>query len=311
MIEVDIARSSHLIDPQLHIWGWEIPVYLFLGGVAAGLMVMSAALGLKEPDRMRSRWARLMPLAAPVILSLGMGALFLDLEFKVHVLRFYGTFRATSPMSWGAWILVAIYPATLLLGLAGVTDDELGAVTRRFPFLGALRGLRDWAVERTRTLRVTNLALGVGLGVYTGVLLGTLGARAVWSSSVLGPLFLVSGLSTGAAFMMLFPLDHAEHDALRKWDMLAIGAELGLLVLFLIGLGTSGAAGSEALALFTGGKWTASLWSLVVVAGLLVPFALETLESRKGLRPTIAAPLLLLVGGFALRWILVASGQML
>lgn len=309
MVEVDIARSSHLVDPQLHIWGWEIPVYLFLGGVAAGLMVMSAALGLREPDRLRSRWARLLPLAAPVILSVGMGALFLDLELEAHVLRFYGTFRATSPMSWGAWILVAIYPATLLLGLAGLSDDDLAALARRVPAAARLRGLRDWAVERLRPLRIANLALGVSLGVYTGILLGTLGARAVWSSSVLGPLFLVSGLSTGAAFMMLFPLDHAEHDALRKWDMLAIVAESGLLVLFLIGLGTSGAAGAEALGLFTGGKWTASLWSLVVVAGLLVPFALETIESRRGLRPTIAAPLLLLVGGFALRWILVASGQ--
>ena len=37
MTELDIARHSRLIDPQLHIWGWEIPVYLFLGGMAAGL----------------------------------------------------------------------------------------------------------------------------------------------------------------------------------------------------------------------------------------------------------------------------------
>ena len=50
------------------------------------------------------------------------------------------------------------------------------------------------------------LVLGIGLGAYTGVLLGTLGARPAWSSAVLGPLFLVSGLSTGAALMMLFSL---------------------------------------------------------------------------------------------------------
>jgi len=25
MIEIDVARHSHLIDPQLHVWGWEIP----------------------------------------------------------------------------------------------------------------------------------------------------------------------------------------------------------------------------------------------------------------------------------------------
>ena len=42
MTELDIARHSRLIDPQLHIWGWEIPVYLFLGGMAAGLMIVTA-----------------------------------------------------------------------------------------------------------------------------------------------------------------------------------------------------------------------------------------------------------------------------
>lgn len=198
----------------------------------------------------------------------------------------------------------------VLLGLAGLTDGELDALARKVPLAARLRGLRDWSAERIRSLRIANIALGIGLGVYTGVLLGTLGARAVWSSALLGPLFLVSGLSTGAAFMMLFPLDHAEHDSLRRWDMLAIGAELGLLVLFLIGLGTSSARGNDALALFMGGPYTASLWSIVVVAGLLVPFGLEVIESRKGLRPTIAAPLLLLIGGFALRWIFVATGQL-
>ncbi|GMV42455.1 MAG: hypothetical protein AMXMBFR64_41710 [Myxococcales bacterium] len=260
-------------------------------------------MGLRDPDGERSRQVRLMPLAVPVILSLGMGALFLDLELKAHVLRFYATFRPASPMSWGAWILLAIYPATLLLGLAQATDAELAKAR------GRLDRLRAWARERLWALRLANVLLGIALGVYTGILLGTLGARAVWSSAVLGPLFLVSGLSTGAAFMMLFPLRHDEHGALRRWDMLAISAELALLVLFLIGLGTSGARGQEALSLFLGGPYTATLWSLVVVAGLLVPFALEHLESRRALRPTVAAPLLLLTGGLALRVILVASGQ--
>lgn len=36
MHEIDINRNSHLIDPQLHIWGWEVPVYLFLAGWRRG-----------------------------------------------------------------------------------------------------------------------------------------------------------------------------------------------------------------------------------------------------------------------------------
>ncbi|GMV42450.1 MAG: hypothetical protein AMXMBFR64_41660 [Myxococcales bacterium] len=46
----------------------------------------------------------------------------------------------------------------------------------------------------------------------------------------------------------------------------------------------------------------------MVVASLHFPFALDHLESRRALRPTVVAPLLL-AGGLALRVILVASGQ--
>ena len=60
-------------DP--HIWGWEIPVYLFLGGLSAGLMIIAALVPKKE-------WmaVRLLPFAAAGILSAGMFALFLDLH---------------------------------------------------------------------------------------------------------------------------------------------------------------------------------------------------------------------------------------
>src|SRR5207244_6929242 len=94
-----------------NFWGWQIAVYLFLGGLAAGLMILSA-IAKRESFAMR-----LLPFGAPLALSVGMGALFLDLDYKLHMFRFYTAFRITSPMSWGAWILLLIYPATVLYGL--------------------------------------------------------------------------------------------------------------------------------------------------------------------------------------------------
>ena len=43
-----------------------------------------------------------------------MGGLFLDLEHKAYFWRLYTTFEVLSPMSWGAWILLLVYPAILL-----------------------------------------------------------------------------------------------------------------------------------------------------------------------------------------------------
>src|SRR5512138_1746477 len=122
MTEIDVARHSNLIDPQLHVWGWEIPVYLFLGGMAAGLMIVSALLRRREGER--SSAARWLPFVAPALVSVGMLALFLDLSHKLYVWRFYLAFRWTSPMSWGAWILLLVYPVSLLTALAGLDDAQ-------------------------------------------------------------------------------------------------------------------------------------------------------------------------------------------
>jgi formate-dependent nitrite reductase membrane component NrfD len=125
----------------------------------------------------------------------------------------------------------------------------------------------------------------------------------------LGPLFLASGLSTGAAFMLLFRLTPDERRFATRWDFLAIGLEALLLALFLVGLVTSGQAGKQAAALLLGGPYTAEFWTLVVIAGLGIPLLLEVLETRLHLRATVLAPALVLLGGFALRWIVVSAGQ--
>jgi formate-dependent nitrite reductase membrane component NrfD len=311
MTELDVARHSLLVDPHLHVWGWEIPLYLFLGGMSAGLMILGSVLALREPGR--SRTVRRLAFAAPALVSLGMGALFLDLTYKLHVWRFYLAFRWTSPMSWGAWILLLVYPVTLALALAGLDDEDAGAATAALDRVGvgrAARALRAFGQRHLEPLAWTHLGVGAGLGIYTGVLLSTLGARALWGSALLGPLFLVSGFSTGAAFLMTFRVEARERHLLARWDEVAIGVELLLLALLLVGLATGGAEGKRAAQLLVGGRYTGAFFGLVVVAGLVAPLLANVLEARSRLRLGVAAPALVMVGGFALRWIFVAAGQL-
>jgi formate-dependent nitrite reductase membrane component NrfD len=310
MNEIDVARHSLMVDPHLHIWGWEIPVYLFLGGMAAGTMILGAIAALRRPERSPAlRW---LNFAAPLLVSVGMGALFLDLAGKLHVWRFYLAFRPASPMSWGAWILVVVYPVTLLFALGGLDEAQAQkaiAVAGRFGLGGIARQARQFAAARLARLAWLELGTGVALGLYTGILLGTLGARALWSSALLGPLFLVSGLSTGAAFLLLYGLTPEEKGFVLRWDLLAIGLEALLLVLFFVGLLTSGADGRAAARMLLGGRFTAEFWTLVVIAGLALPLGLEALEKRLHLEATVIYPLLVLLGGLSLRWIFVAAGQ--
>jgi protein NrfD len=311
MTEIDVVRTNALVDPTLHVWGWEIPAYLFLGGMAAGVMILTALLG-NRPPAPRSRALRWLPFAAPVLISVGMLFLFLDLEHKRFVYRFYLALRLSSPMSWGSWILLAIFPATVMLGLIGLTDEEMKKRTLLgvFKWVGwPLAWLRDYSRRHEAAVRWANIGLGIALGIYTGILLSTVSARPVWSSALLGPLFLVSGVSAGAALLMLFRLAPEENHAVRRWDLAAIGLELMLLALYLIGLSSGSGASKIAAGVFLGGRYTAAFWSIVVIAGCAVPFVLELLEGPLRLRAATIAPLLVLLGGFGLRWILVAAGQ--
>ena len=151
--------------------------------------------------------------------------------------------------------------------------------------------------------------MGVALGIYTGLLLGTMPSRILWNSAVLGPLFLASGISTGAALLLLLPLEETERKALVRWDGLAIVAELVLIALMLLGFATSGEAGRWAAAQFLGGPYTAVFFSCVVVLGLLVPLLMEIVEAKRHLPFAAILPLLILTGGLALRWILLTAGQ--
>jgi formate-dependent nitrite reductase membrane component NrfD len=307
-VETVTTRHNHGIDPTLHIWGWEIPVYLFLGGLAAGLLVLPALLSMKrkpgDPPALPAS-VRHMPLLGLVLISLGMVALFLDLEFKSHVFRFYMSFEPASPMSWGSWILLLVYPAGLLLWISLLDGGD-----RRRLLPGSLgETIGSWCDNRRGFVLGASITSGVALGTYTGLLLGTLGARPMWNSTLLGPLFLISGLSTAAALMLLFrPAGETGHRLVR-WDMGLIVAELVFIGLFIMTLMTGSRVTQEAGRELLGGRWTGVFWSLVVILGLVVPFVLELVETKKHAKPAIMTSVLILIGGLSLRWILLAAGQ--
>jgi formate-dependent nitrite reductase membrane component NrfD len=304
MLELLTSRNNPMIDPSLHVWGWEIPVYLFLGGWVAGSMVLSGWLLRRGADGPRPGVVRVLPWVGLALISLGMLALFLDLEHKLYVWRMYLTFQPTSPMSWGGWILIAVYPVLALTALAGMPATPAGI----WAPLGALAHSLDKPLAR-RVLAVANIATGIGLGVYTGILLSSLGARPLWASAVLGPLFLVSGLSTGAAFAHVIARDAAEQAQLLGFDNAFLATELALIVLFLIGLSTAGAAQAQAAALLLGGPYTAAFWVLVVGIGILLPLTIQSLVAAGRVGHTLLAPVLVMGGGLALRFVIVAAGQ--
>lgn len=304
------ARANDLIDPSLHIWTWEVAMYLFLGGVTAGIMIFAAAVALLKKDEIAPFAATRLAILAPIVLSLGMTTLFLDLEHKLYVYRFYTAFKVLSPMSWGAWILILIYPVSILQIFATLRRGvpQSAAFIDRYP---VSRAIVDWCERHRREISLVALPAGVLLGVYTAILLSAFSARPFWNTGVLAPLFLVSGLSTAAALVALLTRDHGERAWFTRIDIVLIVLELALVALFIINLATGSAAQIQALeCCVMGGPYTFAFWVLFVGIGLLIPLVLEIMEMRGLGKPlALTAAVLVLFGGYTLRHVMVEVGQ--
>lgn len=303
------ARDNALIDPSLHIWTWEVAMYLFLGGLTAGIMIFSALMVVRHKDQVAPFATTRLAMLAPIVLSLGMTTLFLDLEHKLFVYRFYTSFQITSPMSWGAWILIVVYPMSIL--------QILSTLRSGYSFLAAFvdrltigRLILDWCERYRKEIALAVIPFAVMLGIYTGILLSAFSARPFWNSGVLGILFLVSGMSTAAALVVLLARQRSEKEMFTWIDLVLIVAEIGLVALSLISLASGSAQHLEALESVMGGSYTLSFWVLFVGIGLLIPLLLETLEIS-GVSKSLAmlAPVLVLIGGYALRQVMLDAGQ--
>ncbi|MCB0419351.1 MAG: polysulfide reductase NrfD [Bdellovibrionales bacterium] len=304
-------KVNHLIDPQLSIWGWEVPVYLFLGGLAAGALVVSSLVILfGKEEQYKNATGRLI-FWGLLFLSVGMGALFLDLEYKVHVWRFYTAFELKSPMSWGSWILMIFYPVSFLLMIATskTSFSQLRARLGVFDGEGVFAKATQWCELKKNTLAKVGVVTGASLGGYTGVLLSANSARPFWNSSILGVLFLVSGLSTLIAFHLLFVRNHEEHRVFARIDMGLIVFELALLGFWVLGFLNGSEISQRAGHAIMGGNYTELFWIFVVGLGLLTPLVMEWLEERGRKIPVVLTSLLILCGGLALRILMVYAGQ--
>ncbi|OPZ69120.1 MAG: Polysulfide reductase, NrfD [bacterium ADurb.Bin478] len=305
MNELTTTRHNELIDPIVHVWGWEIPVYLFLGGLVAGMMIIAGYFFIKGRDEGQKCICYQIPLLGLVLLSLGMFALFLDLEHKAYVWRVYTTFEIKSPMSWGSWILLLVYPALLVNFLLNVP----AWIGSRLVFL-KVWSQKILAVKNIkRHVGKVNLVLGILLGIYTGILLSSLGARPLWNSAILGILFLVSGLSTASALVHMIAKDKAESEMLARADNLFLTIELVVFALFFIALLSSTEVQIQSAMLLLTGPFAAAFWVFVILMGILIPLFIQNLSVSHRIKHTPVAPIMVIVGGFILRLVLVQAGQ--
>jgi formate-dependent nitrite reductase membrane component NrfD len=182
-------------------WTWEIPCYLFTGGLAGASAGLAYLADLRGNDVLARRaWG-----SALVGISASPAFLISDLGRPARFLNMLRMFKVTSPMSVGSWILSASGMAT---GIAA-SHAWLGL----FPRL-------------SRTARPAAALFGLPLSTYTGALLANT-AVPVWHDArrLLPFVFAAgAGLSAGAAAVVATPVSDAA--PARRLALAGAAAEL-------------------------------------------------------------------------------------
>ncbi len=268
--------------------GWEMLIvwYFFLGGIAGGAYFTAAiADNFGGPRDIKvARVGYLLSLPLTGLCGLLLTA---DLGVPMRFLNMLRMFKFWDPMSIGAWAVGAF-------GLFTLVSSVLS-----FSGLAQANSLR-------RKLGLVGMLFGFFLASYTGVLLSAT-ALPFWSHArLMGALFLASGASTGMAAIsvVMFLAGTSPGDGwskVKKADRYSIIFELIVLAIFL------GLLGSAAAPL-TRGHLAPLFWGGLVGLGLVIPLGLDLVGHRIKGGAAVAA-LLVLVGGFVLRYVVLMSIQ--
>ncbi|OGP62390.1 MAG: hypothetical protein A2170_01340 [Deltaproteobacteria bacterium RBG_13_53_10] len=278
--------------------GIPIATYFYLTGLSAGSFIISTmAYGFgmvrfKPLGKIGVVMATLLLMVAPIILLV-------DLEQPLRFWHLILYLRVTSPITWGTFLL-SLYPMNCM-------------VYGYFMFKGDLR--------RTKIFGLIGIPLALMVHGYTGFILALGKARVLWNTAIMPPIFLVSAMVSGLAMMILVvivkdfilwrkkepdrPLIYALGNLMMAsilLDLILIGIDLSVLL-------TSTTEAYKAALMLLSGRFSLLFLGIEVGLGAVLPLFLLLFPFTKRSIPVFAlASLLVMVGIFAMRCIMVIGG---
>lgn len=321
MNEKLIVSGRNILDlfPHEKIWGLSIPIYLFIGGLAAGMLIFATLFYNLNKENQYPFTVKVATIIPFFIISLGLLLLIEDLRHKLYFWQLMLHFKIESPMSWGSWVLVFITIISFFWPLSFIEDitnyfetnnkpklakisSKIQKFTTKYNFI---RKILDFFKSKRKKISYVLFVLAVVLGIYTGILLSSFNARPIWNNSIISILFLVSGASTAAALIMWLTNNKEERKLYSKIDVGLISIELILIALFLLSMQWGIEIQQRVVKMFTDGAFTAPFWGIFVLGGLVLPLTLEIMELRKIHIPVGVPAFFVLLGGLIFRIIMV------
>ncbi|MBQ9955033.1 MAG: polysulfide reductase NrfD [Eggerthellaceae bacterium] len=286
-----------------HYWEPPIALYLFLGGLAGGIMFLSAIFDSFVIPGHTDIFA-LPVLIAFIAICIGLVFLLVDLGQPGVFWRVFRT--AKSIIKWGAVFLVIDTIVSMLFIVAFLGDS----LTFMAPLSNLIKPIAS-------PMLLVGGFFGLCIMMYTGIMLSTLKAHVFWATPALPVLFTVSAISTGCAAIVLsiggwpavVSLESLEAAAevnhiLHTVDIVLVVAEIIILLTMVLSfLGAGNITAKKAAKRWVCGSYAPLFWGGMVFAGLLIPLALYVAGS--GVASAVVAPVLVLCGGCLLRFLVV------
>jgi formate-dependent nitrite reductase membrane component NrfD len=194
-------------------WHWDIPGYLFFGGLAGGSSLLAAGADLTKRPGLR----RASRIAALGTVSTSLTILIQHLGRPSRAFNMFRVLKPTSPMSVGTWAISAMGPGAGVAAAAEVAD----MLPVGFGRLGRI------AAVAARPAGISAAAFAPVVATYTGVLLANT-ATPAWHDAR-RELPIVFGASAAASSGGLAMITSPTNEAAPARRLAAAGAATELI----------------------------------------------------------------------------------
>jgi formate-dependent nitrite reductase membrane component NrfD len=260
--------------------GFLVALAMFLGGLSGGLYL--ASLYFDSLLGMFIAWLLAMAAGITDMAHLGQPKQFWRMMLKPR----------SSWISRG-FILIFLFLGTALIQLA----------------------ISQWAPGNAWEIVFKVIAgiMAFGVAIYSGFVVGYVGAIKMWSSGLIPVLYVISGLTNGLALIILVILNQNAENLITAVNLLLIA-----LVVYVILLGVYlwsatyiGAAARDSVIRVLRGNIAPIFWlgtvfvGIIIPAAMIAPFSLSN-ETSKAL--FAFASVCTIIGGLSLRYVILKGG---
>ena len=287
----------------------QLPLVMFIGqyffftGLSAGSFVISVIatlLGRKEFKPI----GKITALLAPILLIIAPLNLILDLEQPLRFWHLFVFYNWTSPITYGSFLLTA------------------------YPIMGIIYAIMVYTNRQkaAKILGILGIPLAISVHGYTGFILALAKARALWNTAAMPTIFLVSAMVSGIGLVVIIAaarwkwfdkaatVEQREKDKRLIIQLAQFMAYIIMLDLFLIlsdilVLLTAHSDAYQAGMLILTGNFAPLFLGVEIFLGSLVPMVLVLGPTRKSMKAIVIASILVNIGVYAMRFVMVIGGQ--